>query len=81
MAIKCKAIKEIEKGLSNKDTPLKYDVSKSIISIWVKNKDKFLQGLEAPGKVIQEVTLINWIMSFFVCLFVKGAKIFQSMEC
>ena len=49
LAIKCKAFKEIKKGLSNKDAPLKYDVPKSIISIWVKNKEKYLQGLEAPG--------------------------------
>ena len=49
MAIKRKAIKEIEKGLSNKDPPLKYGVSKNTISIRVKNKEKYLQALEARG--------------------------------
>ena len=48
-AIKCKAIKEIEKGLSNKDASLIYDVPKNTISTWVKNKRKHLQALEARG--------------------------------
>ena len=48
-AIKCKAIKEIEKGLSNKDASLIYDVPKNTISTWVKNKKKHLQALEARG--------------------------------
>ena len=49
LAIKCKAIKEIEKGLSNKDASLKYGVPKNTISTWVKNKDKHLRAVEARG--------------------------------
>ena len=49
MAIKCKAIKEIEKSLSNKVASLKYGVPKNTISNWVKNKEKYLQPLEARG--------------------------------
>ena len=47
------AIKEIEKGLSNKNASLKYDVPKNTILTWVKNKEKYLQALEAryTGKV------------------------------
>ena len=77
--------KGIEKGLSNKDAPLKCDVPKTIISTWVKNKEKYLQAIEdhSTGNPRNhgKVTLINQIMSFFVGLFVKGVKIFQLMEC
>ena len=70
MAIKCKAFKEIKKGLSNKDAPLKYDVPKSIISIWVKNKEKYLQGLEAPGtgKSRSDFDKLNHVIfRLFIC--------------
>ena len=50
VVIKCKAIKEIEKGLSNKVASLKCGVPKNTISTWVKNKEKYLQPLEAHGK-------------------------------
>ena len=49
LAIKCKAIKEIKKGRSNKDASLKYGVPKNTISTWAKNKEKYLQALEARG--------------------------------
>ena len=47
LAIKCKAIKEIEKGLSNKDVSLKYVVSKNTITTWVKSKEIFA----SPGSL------------------------------
>ena len=46
---KCKVINKKQKGLSNKDAPLKYGVPKNIISTWVKNKEKYFQALEARG--------------------------------
>ena len=77
--------KGIEKGLSDKDAPLKCVVPKTIISTWVENKEKYLQVLEARGtgnpRSHGKVTLINQIMSFSVGSFVKGTKIFQLMEC
>ena len=49
LAIKCKAVKEIEKGTLNKDASLKNGVPKNTISTWVKNKENYLQALEACG--------------------------------
>ena len=42
----CRALKDIEKGLSHKDASLKYGVSPNAISKWIKNKDKYLKALE-----------------------------------
>ena len=36
---KCKALKDIGKGLSNKDASKKYGVSPNTISTWIKNKE------------------------------------------
>ena len=43
---KCRALKDIEKGLSNKDASLKYAVPPNTISTWIKNKEKYLKTLE-----------------------------------
>ena len=43
---KCMALKDIEKGLSNKDASLKYGVPPNTISTWIKNKEKYLKALE-----------------------------------
>ena len=43
---KCTALKDIEKGLSNKDASLKYGVPPNTISTWIKNKEKYLKVLE-----------------------------------
>ena len=43
---KCKALKDIEKGLSNKDASKKYGVSPKTISTWIKNKEKYFKALE-----------------------------------
>ena len=49
---KSKALEEIEKGLSNKDTSKKYGVPPNTISIWIKNKEKFFKALQnnCPSK-------------------------------
>ena len=49
LGIKCKAIKEIEKGLSNKDASLKNGAPNNTILTRLKNKEKYLQALEARG--------------------------------
>ena len=36
--VKCKALKDLEKGMANMDVAAKYGVSKNILSTWVKNK-------------------------------------------
>ena len=43
---KCKIIKEIEKGMTNKEASEKYGIPKNTISTWMKNKEKLLKGLE-----------------------------------
>ena len=39
---KCKALKDLEKGLSNKKVAAKYGVPKNTVSSLVKNKSKLL---------------------------------------
>ena len=48
---KCNALRDIEKGISNKDVAVKYGVPKNTISTWVKNKEKYFRALESskPG--------------------------------
>ena len=43
---KCKIIKEIEKGMTNKEASEKFGVPKNTISTWMKNKEKLFKGLE-----------------------------------
>ena len=43
---KCRTLKDIEKGLSNKDASPKYGVPPNSISTWIKNKEKYLKALE-----------------------------------
>ena len=40
---KCQALKDIEKGLPNKDVATKYGVPKNTISTWMKDKDKMFR--------------------------------------
>ena len=46
---KCKALKDLEKGMSNKELAQKYGVPKNTVSTWVKNKNKLLISLEKNG--------------------------------
>ena len=43
---KCKALKDIEKGVSNKDASKKYGVPPNTISTWIKNKEMYFKALE-----------------------------------
>ena len=42
---KCKALKDLEKGMSNKRVAGKYNVLRNAVSTWLKNKDKLLTPL------------------------------------
>ena len=46
IGVKCKALKDLEKGMTNKDVAAKYGVPKNTLSIWVKNKHKLTTSLE-----------------------------------
>ena len=43
---KCQIIRQIEKGVTNKEASEKFGVPKNTISTWMKNKDKLFEGLE-----------------------------------
>ena len=43
---KCQALRDLEKGFSNKDVAAKYGVPRNTISTWVKNKSKYFAALE-----------------------------------
>ena len=47
--VKCKALKDLEKGMANKDVAAKYGVPKNTLSAWVKNKHKLTTSLERKG--------------------------------
>ena len=69
---KCQALKDIEKGLPNKDVATKYGVPKNTISTWIKNKDKILSSLE-KGQNVKHFSS-----------FLKGfqlSKIVSDLEC
>lgn len=46
---KCKALKDLETGMSNKEVAKKYGVPKNTLSTWIKNKTKLLTSLEKNG--------------------------------
>ena len=41
LRVKWQALKDLEKGMSNKDVAAKYGVPKNTLSIWAKNKKNF----------------------------------------
>ena len=49
IGVKCKAVKDLEKGMTNKDVAAKYGVPKNTLSTWVKNKHKLTTSLEKKG--------------------------------
>ena len=49
IGVKCKALKDLEKGVTNKDVAGKYGVPKNTLSTWVKNKHKLTTFLEKKG--------------------------------
>ena len=49
IGIKCNTLKDLEKGMTNKDVAAKYGVPKNTLSTWVKNKHKLTTSLEKKG--------------------------------
>ena len=47
LRVKCKALKDLEKGESNKDVAANYNVPKITLSTWIKSKEKLF---DAPKK-------------------------------
>ena len=46
VGVKCKALKDLGKGMTNKDVVAKYGVPKKTLSTWVKNKQNLTISLE-----------------------------------
>ena len=55
---KCQSLKDLEKGLSNKDVAGKYGVPKNT-STWVKSKEKLFAALE-KGNNVKRQKLRTW---------------------
>ena len=49
IGLKCKVLKDLEKGMTNKDVATKHGVPKNTLSTWVKNKQKLTTSLEKKG--------------------------------
>ena len=49
IGVKCKALKDLGKGMTNKDVMAKYGVPKKTLSTWVKNKQNLTISLEKKG--------------------------------
>ena len=49
IGVNCKALKDLEKRLTNKDVAAKYGVLKNTFSTWVKYKHKLTTSLEKKG--------------------------------
>ena len=56
---KCQSLKDLEKGLSNKDVAAKYCVPKNNLSTWVKSKEKLFAALE-KGNNVKRQKLRTW---------------------
>ena len=52
---KCQIIRQIEKGMTNKEASEKFGVPKNTISTWMKNKDKLFEGLEQCSSDAQKM--------------------------
>ena len=48
---KSQALKDLEKGESNKNVAAKYNVPKNTLSTWVKNKEKLFDALKKGTNV------------------------------
>ena len=69
-----KALKILEKGMSNRDVAAKYGVPKNTLSSWVKNKEKLLDSAEKGNNIkrqnlrtgnfeMVEKAVYNWFLS------------------
>ena len=71
---KCQALKNLEKGESNKNVAAKYNVPKNTLSTWVKNKEKLSdalkkgsnvkrQKLESGNHELVDQAIFNWFLN------------------
>ena len=71
---KCQALKDLEKGESNKDVAAKYNVPKNTLSTWVKKKIKLFDALKKGTNVkrqklrpgnheFMDQAIFNWLLN------------------
>ena len=71
---KFQALKDLEKGESNKDVAAKYNVPKNTLSTWVKNKEKLFDALKKETNVKRQIlksgnhelvdqAIFNWFLN------------------
>ena len=58
--VKCKALNDLENGMTNKDVEAKYGVPKKTLSTWVKNKHKLITSLEKKGMSSSRKSTCYW---------------------
>ena len=82
----CQSLKDLEKGLSNKDVAAKYGVPRNTLSIWVKSKEKLFAALEKEKNVKRQklLTLDTAVFKWFLSLRIKnvpltGANMLKSL--
>ena len=63
---KSQVMRDLEKGLSNKDVAEKYGVPRNTISTWVKNKSKYFAALEQSSnkRKNQEAAITNELATY-----------------
>ena len=78
---KCKAVKDIEKGLSSKHASKKYGFPPNTISTWIRNKEKYFKALEdncsSKKRKLRESDFENLTMLCFDGSCQNGVKTFQ----
>ena len=71
---KCQALKDLQKGESNKDVAAKYNVPKNTLSTWVKKKQKLFNALKKGTNVkrqklksgdheLLDQAIFNWFLN------------------
>ena len=64
---KFQALRELEKGLSNKDIAEKYSVPRNTISTWIKNKSKYFAALEQSSNKRKKLKYSDYERVDHVC--------------
>ena len=78
----CQIIRQVEKGMTNKEALEKFGVPKNTIYTWMKNKDKLFDGLKqssSDAKKCEVVIMNKWAKLFLNVFLFKEAKTFGLM--
>ena len=89
---KCQALKDLEKGESNKDVSAKYNVPKNTLATWVKNKEKLFDALKRGTNVksqklksgnheLVDQAIFNWFLNMRSQNTPLSASMIQEKTC